>query len=241
MSSVGLDSDHGPADLDLPPDLARFLADLAHQLRNPAFAISASVEALESEPGGTTASVFLDTIRNETARLARLASDLQAYIEPVQVARDTAEVEALVATALDQVRPMATARDVSLGSAAGWTGPRRRCDASALLRALVALLEHAVLRSRPGSTVRLSLERRTEAEKRWLELTIADSGAAYKEDALPTILRPFAARGAGVSGLGLAIAARVAAAHAGRVEVTNAEAAGGGLARLVLPLTEEAS
>jgi hypothetical protein len=158
MSSVGPDSDHGQAHLDLPSDLARFLADLAHQLRNPAFAISASVEAIESEPGHATTSVFLETIRNEAARLARLASDLQAYIESVQAGRDTAEVETLVAAALDQVRPMAAARDVGLGSAAGWVGPRWRCDATALVRALVALLEHAVLRSRPGSTVQLSFE-----------------------------------------------------------------------------------
>ncbi|HEV3006311.1 MAG TPA: HAMP domain-containing sensor histidine kinase, partial [Pirellulales bacterium] len=98
------------------------------------------------------------------------------------------------------------------------------------------LLDNACKYSAPGSEIVL----RVKAEPRGVVLSIEDRGCGIADDELPHVFEPFyrspRAREAGLSGtgLGLAVAARIATAMGGHVDVES-QLGQGSCFRLYLP------
>jgi two-component system sensor histidine kinase CpxA len=98
-----------------------------------------------------------------------------------------------------------------------------------LRRAIENVVRNAVRFTEPGTAVRVDLERSGGTA----EVRVRDRGPGVPEGALGDIWRPFyrvddhRARGAGGTGIGLAITQRAVRIHGGEVEARNAD--GGGL------------
>jgi signal transduction histidine kinase len=94
-------------------------------------------------------------------------------------------------------------------------------DGDILLRAVDGLIEHAIMASPPGSTVRIRMTGGTKPA-----VTVADSGPGLRSDAISGVFQRFyrsnqpRARSE-ESGLGLSIARAVALSHGGSLEYTG--------------------
>jgi len=174
---------------------------------------------------------FAGRMRQEAARLTSLVQDL-ITLSRIQAADPIpdpipANLDAVVAEALDRCRMKATSRGIELVA----TGTRHLSvlgDEDLLVTALRNLLDNAVAYSPEKTRVTVSTRRIGDV----IELTVSDQGIGIPERDLERIFErfyrvdPARSRVTGGTGLGLAIVKHVTSAHGGRVTVTSREGAG---------------
>lgn len=222
------------------------LQDVSHELRSPLARLHLLLDLARRSQHDEAGRHFaraeheiehLNRLIGESLALSRIESDLPgAQRVPVGVAR-------LVREALERARVEADSRGIELVESvppANAESVEVDGDATLLARALDNLLGNALKFSHDAGRVQLDV-RCAHGE---VAISIRDWGPGVPESDLANLARPFfrgrnAERAEG-HGLGLAIVARIAKAHGGRLQVTNG--AGGGLeAMLLLPLRAQAA
>jgi two-component system sensor histidine kinase SenX3 len=210
-----------------------FVANTSHELKTPVGALALLAETVEDAADDPEAvRRFAGRMRQEAARLTNLVQDL-ITLSRIQAAEPIpdpapADLDAVVAEALDRCRMKATARGIVL-AATGTRGLTVLGDEELLVTALRNLLDNAVAYSPEKTRVVISTRRDgTDA----IELSVADQGIGIPERDLERIFErfyrvdPARSRATGGTGLGLAIVKHVTAAHGGMVTVTSKEGAG---------------
>jgi len=210
-----------------------FVANTSHELKTPVGALALLAETVEDAADDPEAvRRFAGRMRQEAARLTSLVQDL-ITLSRIQAAEPIpdpvpADLDAVVAEALDRCRMKATARGIELAA----TGTKRLFvlgDEDLLVTALRNLLDNAVAYS-PEKT-RVVVSTRKDGNDT-IELSVTDQGIGIPERDLERIFERFyrvdAARSrvTGGTGLGLAIVKHVTAAHGGKVTVSSKEGAG---------------
>jgi two-component system, OmpR family, sensor histidine kinase BaeS len=237
LRDLGTAFDRMADTLDRQEQLRRDLvADVAHELRTPVAVLQAGHEALLDGFAEPTPDQ-LGAMRDEVLRLGRMVGDLQDL-----AAADAAALH-LSLTRCDLAAAAAEAADSQAGrfEAAGITFERHLAPATIqgdprwLHQIITNLLSNAVKYTPAGGTVVISAGR----EVNDAVLTVTDTGAGIPADELPRIFDRFwrgrqAAQISG-SGIGLAIAAELAAAHGGRL-TARSELGRGTEMTLTLPL-----
>jgi heavy metal sensor kinase len=205
-----------------------FVADASHELRTPLALLTTELELALRSPRSTAE--LEDALRSAAAeadRLARLAEDLLLLARsdsgrlPTHPERLSAR--GLLERVARRLSALATARDRSVDVDApddiALVG-----DPLLLEQALGNLVENALRHGR--GRVRLSAVGRGGT----VELHVADEGAGFPSDFLPRAFDRFSraadGRTGNGAGLGLTIAAAIAAAHGGSIEAENRDGGG---------------
>ena len=234
-----------------------FVADVSHELRTPLFAIHGSAQLYRMGALADPAELerTMHRIESESARLARLATDLLllarldaesgADAGDVVAALDPApmDLRTLAAEARADVRALDPAREVRVtGPDGGEPGSAPVLGDEARLRQVaVNLVGNAVIHTPAGTPLRIGVGTVAGAAV-W---EIEDAGPGLLPQDVERIFDPFyrvdssrsRAGGAG-AGLGLAIVRALVTAHGGRVTVRSAPGAGTTM-RVELPLLVE--
>jgi signal transduction histidine kinase len=199
-----------------------FIANASHELRTPLFSLGGYLELLE-EPGvdAETREEFLVQMREQVARLAKLATDLldlsRLDAGRLATAAETVDLATLAAELTVEFTPRALATghalDCEYGSAA-----EARGDGERILQIGRVLVENALVHTPPGTRVRLA----ASVDGHRATLTVADDGPGIPTEARLQVFERFfrldGTRASG-SGLGLAIAQELAAVMDGRIEL----------------------
>lgn len=108
-------------------------------------------------------------------------------------------------------------------------------DSDRVRQALENLLTNAIKHSSPGAPVEVAMAVETRADGSWAVLTVADRGPGIPAAVRPRLFERFG-RGPGSTGLGLGLylAARIAAAHGGAL-TADEDSGAGACFRLALP------
>ena len=218
--------------------LGSLVLAVAHQLKNPLFAMSAALDAFEQRAGDDPGTARHRAIlRQQTEKIRGLVTALQEYGQIGEPRRRPVDVGALVRRVAADWRGRADAAGVSLevdAPAAGTQGElTAELDPEAVARALHRLLENALQHGGPGGVVTLSA--RPAGDSRSLELAVGDAGPGFRPEELPHATSPLFSRQPGRAGLGLAVAARITELHGGRIELGRS-AQGGARVALHLPM-----
>jgi two-component system, OmpR family, sensor kinase len=223
--------------------LRRFLADASHELRTPLASIRGYSELFRTGAArdGENTEKAMRRIEEEAARMGVLVEDLLTLArleEQRPVAHERVDLAAIVADAADDARVTDRERSIEVDS----DGPAVLAGDAHQLHQLVGnLVRNALVHTPTGTPIELSLQR----EAGELLLEVRDHGPGLPDEDPDVLFQRFwraesgRERGKGGAGLGLAIVARVAEAHGGRVSAANAPD-GGACFSVRLPASEPA-
>ncbi|WP_370587940.1 ATP-binding protein [Trichocoleus sp. FACHB-591] len=221
-----------------------FLASVSHELRTPVSNVLVTVEALKSgaseEP--ELRDRFIQTVEDETKRLARLIHDLldlgrlEAGVAPLE--QQPVNLRDLVNRAVRAVESRMQSKGI--GIQMDVANMQSQGDPERLLQAFMNILDNAIKHSVPDTQV-FVVGRSQNGEA---IVTIRDQGPGISEAALPHIFEQFytadpSRQGSG-TGLGLAIARQIVEAHQGTITAISPPGKGATF-RIKLPCTNPAA
>ena len=212
--------------------LKDFVANVSHDLRTPLTIVSGFSQALldraaEPDDAGTV-------IHEEAEKMERLVGDLLQLTRlesglmhldrrPIEPGAFLDGIVARVthATAGRRIPELQVSVDEGL--------PPLDADPVQLERALQNLIGNAIDYTPPSGTITLAAR---EVERRWVEITVSDTGSGIARDDLPRVFERFSRsdrsreRAHGHSGLGVAIVREIVEAHGGQVSVESEQGRG---------------
>jgi signal transduction histidine kinase len=203
------------------------LAGIAHEVRNPLGAMDLFAGLLAEELAGRPEEAHVARIRSELAGLSKVVEEFLDYARARPPVREPVDAGLLVAEVADLAQPLASQRSVSLGVEGQGSV---RADREQLRRALVNLLRNAVEAAPPASVVDVAVK--VAGGEAVFE--VRDRGGGLAPEARASLFRPFFTTKERGTGLGLALAKKVAEAHDGTLDLEDREG-GGTVARLVVP------
>lgn len=220
---------HDLSDVERTEKMRRdFIANVSHELRTPLTSIQGYAETLlESAPGGNgTTRDFLEIIRKNAARMARLTEDLLvlARVESGEQKLDLHPVPAsqLLEDARATLGGMASSQGMELLVAAETSRPVQ-ADRDAVHQVFANLVDNAIKYAASGGRIALAA-RELEGG---VEFSVRDFGPGISSEHLPRLFERFyrvdtaRSREAGGTGLGLAIVKHIVLKHGGTVRAES--------------------
>ena len=202
-----------------------FVSDATHELKTPLTVIAANTEAVLSNPEAPIESQekFLDSIKDETARMSGLVGDLLflAKIDAGEIRLDPEEIdisEALEGLCMERESEIFEAGrdfDYEMTPAMKYNGDWKR-----IRQMIEALLDNAQMYTPEGGTIRVVAN---HDRKQQLRIVISNSGEPISDADLTKIFDrfyradPSRARETGGYGLGLCVARSIAELHGGTI------------------------
>lgn len=220
----------------------RFLATLAHELRNPLMPIVNAVAMLdrvaESHSGVARAK---ETIDRQSSQLVRLIDDLMDVGRLTQdrlvLRREVVLLRDVFELAFESVRPMLIERNLHLtvnmpGDAIGlYVDPAR------LAQALTNILSNAVKYTDPNGLIKVDVHNTADT----VRIEVSDTGIGIPAEQLEQVFEMFTrvydhgSRMPAGLGIGLALARRLVELHGGSMTAHSAGVGQGSTFRLTLP------
>jgi PAS domain S-box-containing protein len=200
--------------------LGSLVAGVAHEVRNPLFAVSATVDAFEARFGAQEGYArYTQTLRQEVNRLSELMRELLEYGKPPRLDLADAPVEPVIRRAVAACEALAGAGGVSVEvEPTSEAAPSACIDVSRMQQVFQNLIENAIQHSPRGGTVTVQA---AAGEPGMVQVTVADGGPGFREDDLPHVFEPFFTRRRGGTGLGLSIVQRIVEQHGGDISAEN--------------------
>jgi signal transduction histidine kinase len=208
-------------------EIGSIVAGVAHEVRNPLFSISATLDAFESRFGRTEGfERYLSVLRGEITRLTTLMRDLLDFGRPSRPDFSLCRMEEVAEAAVSACAPLARRKSVEIAWPRGAKAPPVLADRARVSQVLQNLIENAVHFSPQGGRVEVALRSDGDAQDGWVECAVRDSGPGFDRADLPRLFEPFFTRRRGGTGLGLSIVKRIVYDHGGEVAAENHESGG---------------
>ena len=199
----------------------RFIATASHELRTPIFSLGGFLELLEDEElDDDTRREFVGVVREQVARLGKLATDLldlsKLEAGSLELRPETTDLGELAGQVTAEFQPASAKHDSKLELRLGDDPIEVVCDPERVAQILRILIDNALTHTPEGTGVVVTAARDNGA----VRLGVADDGPGIGEDAAGRVFEPFfTSDDAQGSGLGLAIARELAERMRGSLDV----------------------
>jgi CheY-like chemotaxis protein/two-component sensor histidine kinase len=220
-----------------------FLAVVSHELRTPLTVILLWARMLR---GGAVKAEehaqVIETIEQSAAAQQQLINDLldisRSMSGKLRLDVREADIVPIIQAAIDSVRPMADARDVTVKADLDSRAGRVRIDPDRIQQVVWNLVNNAVKFSGKGGRVTVTVRRLDTG----LQIQVRDTGQGISADFLPHVFDRFrqadtsTTRAHGGLGLGLAISRQLVELHGGSIRADSAGEGRGATFTVDLPL-----
>jgi len=221
---------------------------IAHEIRNPLGLISLYAEIVQGQLGqlATTADVpdtlhkNLDQIKDATAHLETILSELTQYSRPLELQYESVNLQQFVEDVCEFYRPKYEEKGVVLNVEMQFSkesldekGLLVSVDAGRLRQAVINLLKNALEATESGKKVTVSLASRKDDTH--LYIKVKDEGVGIPEDKVEKLFTPYFSTKATGTGLGLAYIRKIMQAHEGTAKLLWSEQGKGTTMALLLP------
>jgi PAS domain S-box-containing protein len=207
--------------------MGSLVAGVAHEVRNPLFGISATLDAVELRFGERLEfQPYGKVLRGELSRLTGLMQELLDYGRPRALTIARGSIEPAIDRAISACAALAESAKVTVVKEPGGWENEVFLDADRLAQVFQNLIENSIQHSHAGGTIAVAAHGRRKGRRGWVDCTVADSGPGFKPEDLPRIFDPFFSRRRGGTGLGLSIVQRIVEQHGGRITARNLEDGG---------------
>lgn len=220
-----------------------FISAISHDLRTPLFSLRAHLEGIQAGVAGTPEKLqqYVGNALRRVENLERLIADLLAYAKLEYLDQHALPEQLELGGYVSAVAQGAIAQAAAKGVTVSLEPPAAPClvqaDPNLLWRVFDNLLDNAVRHTPPGGHIAVRFALRPGE----VQVSVEDSGPGIPEADVARLFTPLfqgeasrSKQSGGVAGLGLAIAQRVAAAHAGSITAAN-RSEGGARFLVMLP------
>jgi PAS domain S-box-containing protein len=215
--------------------LGSLVAGVAHEVRNPLFGISATLDAFEARFGHSQEHArYVSMLRREVTRLNTLMHGLLTYGRPPSTELYPCTLSSVLREAVDATSALASTHEARVVLCVQPELPRVSMDPGRLAQVFQNLLANALQHSPRGGTVRLLARGLGDGATTRVECVVMDQGPGFPAEHLSQVFEPFFTRRHGGVGLGLSIVQRIVEEHHGTVSVGNGPD-GGAEVRVCLP------
>lgn len=188
--------------------IGEIAAEVAHELRNVLQIISASAYVARQDPAASLPQI--EKIERNARLAFSIVDDLMSLARGEPADTTPVLVAELVVAARAEMEPGVAAWADVLSPA----DLRVRAHPGLVTRVLHALYENAIHVCAPRPP---AIATRARAERGIVVLEVSDDGPGVPEDLAPRVFDPLVTGRSGGSGLGLAMAKRIVAAHGGSI------------------------
>jgi signal transduction histidine kinase len=203
------------------------LAGIAHEIRNPLGGLELFAGLLAEELKGRPEAAHVDRIRAEVGQLTRIVEEFLGYARTPALRIEAADAAAFASEVAELALPLAQERGVSIDARGSGAVAM---DRERLRRAALNLVRNAVEASPSGGRVELEVG----LQGGTAVVEVRDRGPGLAAGTQEQLFRPFFTTKEKGTGLGLALARKIAVAHGGAVDLA-ARDGGGTIARISLP------
>ena len=225
---------------EMMASMGSLVAAVAHEVRNPLFGISATLDTLEARyKGHDDIGRYAVPLREQVDRLSQLMRDLLQYGSPYEPDLQLSPVAPVIRQASGACSFLARERGVELRAVGDEELPHLRMDASRLTQAFQNVIQNAIQHSPAGAAVHLEAGLRATGQERELCCQVSDSGPGFSAGDIEHVFEPFFTQRRGGTGLGLALAWKIVREHGGRIVAENAPG-GGAVVTITLPVPSSA-
>ncbi len=210
--------------------VGQLVAGVAHEVRNPLFGISGTVETLSARLGPDPAlEKYFVVLKRDVDRLRALMQDLLDYGKPTRLRLAPTPLGPLVADAIRTCEPLADRRRVEARIPDAL--PAVDVDAPRMVQVFENLIRNALQHAPVDTPVVVEADTR-DAGTVWA--SVRDFGPGFPAEDLARLFEPFFTKREGGTGLGLSIAQRLVEQHGGTIVAGN-HPDGGAVVTLTLP------
>ena len=219
--------------------MGELISYIAHNIRNPLAGIrSLSDSCRRSADTGSALREQHDEIVASVERLQRWLREVEHTCRPIDIRPTPVDTAALIGNVIAVFRPMADRRSVTIDRHVEPSASTIHVDESHFEQALAAIVGNAIEATPAGGRVRIAVER--DNVRRHTIVSIADTGPGIPLDLRDSVFHPSVSTKRDGQGLGLAMARKIAALHAGELTFESPES-GGTIFRFDLPWPQEAA
>src|SRR6202522_883467 len=217
--------------------LGEMSAGIAHEFKNSLATISGYAQIIRSEVATGEVRDSSERILDQTRALTHVVTEFLRFAKPLEICYETVPMQSVVAKVAEELQ------ETIPGCVVQWEGSCEELpgDEALLRQALLNLARNGVQASEGVSAQpRVSMCGTIEelAGKEWQRRCVADHGGGIPQADPQKIFLPFFTTKSEGTGLGLAVAQKVALQHGGSIEARN-RAGGGAEFLLWLPLRQE--
>ena len=224
-----------------------FLAILAHELRNPLAALSASARLLGRQAQKPeVAAMACNAVQRQVSHMARLLDDLLDVSRishgRMQLHMDRVDVKEVVRSAVEMVRPQMESKQHVLQVELGGQDAPVLADAVRLIQVIANLLNNSVKYTPAGGQIHIELR----SNRKEVLVLVRDNGIGIAPDALDQVFDMFSQAGRtsseaqGGLGIGLTLVKGLVRLHGGNVRALSDGEGRGSEFTITLPRAHDA-
>ncbi|MBI5354728.1 MAG: hypothetical protein HZB50_18960 [Chloroflexi bacterium] len=224
------------------------MVSIAQELRQPLSAIIGYTDLLLGESVGIIGALqrkFMERIKASTERIRSLMDDMiqvtALETELNEIKLEMVDLNSIIDKAMSYTSTQVREKNISMHLELPKVLAPIHADQEALQQILIHLLQNAGAATPFEGTIRLKVEMRTEEDKEFILIQVADSGSGIaSEDLSRVFTRLYRAdnvliQGIGDTGVGLSIAKKLTEAQHGRIWVESEQGTGSSFS-VLLPI-----
>jgi len=211
---------------------------VAHELRTPLTILRGTMQGMVDGVFPMERNTLVNLLM-QAEGLSRIVEDLRvlslAVGQKLVMNRERVDLSALIKGVLETARPMLRASNLNVE--AELCSSIANVDAQRIRQAILALVENTCRYASAGAILHCKLEQLADGTHR---IQIADRGPGFPADMCAVEVKPFwrgepsRSRATGGTGLGLSVVQAIAAAHGGKLELSN-QTSGGACTTIMIP------
>ena len=206
-------------------------AGVAHELRNPLSAMDLNLHLLDEtlkERGKLEQDVahYLQVVNAECRRLSVILDNFMRFARPTSVGLHEMDLGRVIAHIMALMQFEAQERKIKLEDRIEEGLPPVFGDETQISQVLVNVLVNAFQAMPDGGRCSIITQVQQDANVRWVEVVVSDTGIGIKQEDLLHLFEPFHTTKANGTGLGLAIAYRIMQDHGGTIRVSSVSGSG---------------
>lgn len=203
-------------------ELGSLTGGLAHEIKNPLSTVQLNLQLLQEDldphhPSYPRLSNRLNTVYRETGRLREILDDFLRYAGRIELDRKPVDLNQMLEHLVDFFTPQAQVHKVQVRLRKHSAPVVAEVDERMLKQAVLNLMLNAVQAMTGGGELILSVAPRG----RDAVIDVIDTGPGIATDALASIFQAYYTTKRGGTGIGLAMAKRIAEEHGGRIDVRS--------------------